>query len=85
MGKLLFWVVVIAVLWFGMSLLRVSQRRAEQREVQRRHEREADARPQRIVACAHCGLHLPWSEAVHGRGTDDSTYCCIEHRDAQSS
>ena len=85
MGKLLFWVVVIALVWAGFSLLRVSQRRAEQREVQRRLERDAELRPQRIIACAHCGLHLPWSDAVHGRGPDDRSYCCIEHRDAQSS
>ncbi|MCM5570700.1 hypothetical protein M6I34_09285 [Burkholderiaceae bacterium FT117] len=74
MGKLLFWVVVIAVGWGVWSLVRVSQRKSEQ-------ARQAAARrgPEKIVACAHCGVHLPASEAVRGDGED---YCCAEHRDA---
>lgn len=30
-----------------------------------------------MVACAHCGLHVPESEGVRGGG---SFYCCDEHR-----
>jgi uncharacterized protein len=32
---------------------------------------------EQMVACAHCGLHVPESEAVRGGG---SVYCCDEHR-----
>jgi uncharacterized protein len=36
-------------------------------------------KPQDMVACAHCGLHLPYSDAVVQRGM---TYCCAEHLSA---
>ncbi len=32
---------------------------------------------EQMVACAHCGLHVPESEGVRGGG---SVYCCDEHR-----
>ncbi|RYF65603.1 MAG: hypothetical protein EOO29_40225 [Comamonadaceae bacterium] len=35
------------------------------------------AGPQDIVACAHCGMHIPQAEALM-LGTQ--TYCCPEHR-----
>lgn len=37
---------------------------------------KADAAAERMVACAHCGLHIPESEAVRG---GDETFCCAEH------
>lgn len=40
--------------------------------------------PQSMVACAHCGVHLPASEALPGlHPTDKQTYFCSEdHRRA---
>lgn len=35
--------------------------------------------PQEMVRCAHCGVHLPRSEAVVGRL---NLYCSAEHRSA---
>ncbi|MDD3328093.1 MAG: PP0621 family protein [Zoogloea sp.] len=32
---------------------------------------------EQMVACAHCGLHVPESEGVRG---GSSFYCCDEHR-----
>jgi uncharacterized protein len=34
--------------------------------------------PQAMVACEHCGVHLPRGEAVAGR--DSKLYCGAEHR-----
>jgi uncharacterized protein len=34
---------------------------------------------ERIVPCAHCGVHIPASEAVEAGGR---LYCCPAHRDA---
>ncbi|MBI5782369.1 MAG: hypothetical protein HZA69_01350 [Gammaproteobacteria bacterium] len=31
----------------------------------------------RMVACAHCGVHIPESEAVRD---GDKYYCCEEHQ-----
>lgn len=45
-------------------------------------ERQPDARSQRpagrIVPCAHCGVHLPLTEALHDIG--GRAYCCEAHR-----
>lgn len=39
--------------------------------------RKDPARPMPMIACDHCGTHLPENEAV--RGTQ-GRYCCQEHR-----
>lgn len=37
--------------------------------------------PQDMVACAHCGLHLPRSEALaDGPGGSEPFYCSAAHR-----
>lgn len=35
------------------------------------------ALPQDMLACAHCGVHLPRSEALM---VGNQAYCCPEHR-----
>ena len=48
-----------------------------------RRSRPADptsaASPQPMLACAHCGLHLPRDEALPGRG---GVFCGAAHRAA---
>ena len=40
------------------------------------------AGPQVMVPCAHCGAHVPETEAIHGaRGT----YCSQAHRDSHDA
>ena len=39
--------------------------------------RAPEAAAEHMVNCAHCGLYLPQSEAVHEGGR---YYCCAEHR-----
>jgi uncharacterized protein len=36
------------------------------------------AKPQPMLACAHCGVHLPRSEAV--KDTADRVFCSEAHR-----
>jgi uncharacterized protein len=47
----------------------------------RNRSRDADApgprSPERMVACASCGVHLPESDAIESSGRH---YCCEEHR-----
>ncbi len=38
----------------------------------------AEGAADKMVACAHCGIHLPQSEALHG--ADRRPYCSEEHR-----
>ncbi len=40
------------------------------------------AAPASMVACAHCGLHLPTDEALPGR---QGSYCSAAHRQAREA
>ncbi|MDP4302303.1 PP0621 family protein [Leptothrix discophora] len=56
-----------------------ASRRAQPAEVPRRPGAKP-AETGRMVRCAHCGLHLPESEAV--RGADARDYCSPAHLSA---
>lgn len=72
MGRILFFVLLaIAVYVLWKSLRRQSS--AGDSAVRR-----TDASPaQAMVSCAHCGLHVPRSDALPA---GDRFYCCEEHR-----
>jgi len=61
--------VVFAVLW----LARGGKGKVASRDAPPLPPREE------IVGCAHCGLHLPRSEALQGR---KGLFCCEAHRAA---
>ncbi|MCK9511533.1 MAG: hypothetical protein M0R28_09930 [Pigmentiphaga sp.] len=76
MSKVLFWVVIIlAVLLVSRLLARQAVRRRA--DAPRRQRRGAPpARPQAMVQCAHCGVHLPATDAVKSQGRN---WCSPEH------
>ena len=84
------YLLVLAVLWIAIWLWR-KNRREEMRDAER--ERAAKAQrpatppavgaPQAMVRCAHCGLHLPASDAIAGPG--DTVYCSTAHRQAAAA
>lgn len=87
MGKLLSWVVLIALAYLAYRLVAISQRKreaAERARAAQRHGDDAGGRGGRIsgeqmVQCAHCGVFVPASEAfVDG----ERAYCGPAHRDA---
>ncbi|WP_238139574.1 PP0621 family protein [Roseateles aquatilis] len=73
MIKLLFWIVLLAVIAFVLGFKRG---RPAPREAQR-----PPPPPQRglepMVSCTECGAHLPASEALPGRG---GQFCTAAHR-----
>lgn len=81
------YLLVFAVLWIAIWLWR-KNRREEMRDAQR--ERAAKAQqppgapavgaPKAMVRCAHCGLHLPATDAL--AGPDGAVYCSTAHRQA---
>jgi len=82
------YLLVLAVLWIAIWLWR-KNRREEMRDAQRERMAKAQQRPaaptavgapQAMVRCAHCGLHLPASDAIAGPG--DAVYCSTAHRQA---
>ena len=42
----------------------------------------APALPQDVVACSHCGVHVPRAEALM---LGQHAYCCAEHRRQHSA
>lgn len=91
MGKLLSWVVLIALAWLVIRLFAISQRR-RQRGVDAAASAGAPSpdgaasgasgrvlEGEPIVPCAHCGLFVPASDVVRDDGFD---YCSPAHRDA---
>jgi len=69
MKILLFLVVVFVLLW----LLRGATSR------RRGSAAPPPQAPQEMIACAHCGVHLPRDEALPGRG---GVFCGDAHRTA---
>ena len=81
MGKAIFWVVVVLG---GLMLARVLARN-KSASAARATKRQADPAPaqpapqgdpEAMVRCAHCGVHLPRSEA---RLLGGNTWCSSEH------
>jgi len=70
MKLLILLLAVLALVW----LLRGTRRRVDPPPA--RPTTNGDA-PQAIVACQHCGLHLPRGEALPGRG---GVFCGEAHR-----
>ncbi|MFP5461432.1 MAG: PP0621 family protein [Gammaproteobacteria bacterium] len=88
MGKILSWVLMALVGYLAWRLVGVIQRKAEAaRRAQQGGTGAAESgqgapkaiRDERIVPCAHCGVHFPASEAVEEGGR---FYCSAAHRDA---
>ncbi len=69
MKYLLLLMVILAGVWLWRS------RRVEQRPTAQSQVREP-ARPDAMVTCRHCGVHLPASEAISDA---QGHYCSVEH------
>ena len=74
--RLLIW---LALLVAGWMLLRPRAKGAPLKDGRAPGPRVV-APPEAMVDCAHCGLHLPASEAL--RDGAARAYCCGEHRAA---
>jgi uncharacterized protein len=70
--KYLIWLLVILVAIWAFKRSRRPAKPAED-------PKTPSATPSNMVACAHCGLHLPQEEAVTGT---KGLYCSTEHRAA---
>jgi uncharacterized protein len=72
MKYLILLLVIVAVIWFMRS-----KRPPPVPPPPRRND--APAEPENMLACTHCGLHLPRHEALPGRG---GVFCGEAHRAA---
>ena len=73
------YVLVALVLMVAIGIWRNKRRKAAASSTPQRHLRT----PEDMLTCAHCGLHLPASDAVIAK--DHRTYCCAEHLQAGAS
>lgn len=69
-------IIAIAV---GLLLWLLFGRSARNGEPPRRGQRNGRGGAEDMVTCAHCGVHLPRSEALAARSLH---YCSAAHRDA---
>ena len=79
------YLLVLLVIVVAVGIWR-NKRRDEVAERKTAGTRPAPAlkQPQNMVACAHCGLHLPQADAV--TDGENQYYCSAEHRNlAQQS
>lgn len=74
--KYLLLILLLALVFF---MLGVKRARPPQRRTPAPPPPPAAMGPQAMVSCAHCGLHLPASEALPGRG---GQFCSAAHRAA---
>ena len=75
MGKLLFWVVVVGVIWIAIKFAQASARRVSGSA----RDAPTPEGGEPMVRCAHCGVHVPHSESVTVGALH---YCSDAHRDA---
>ncbi|CAN5331146.1 hypothetical protein BH11PSE9_BH11PSE9_13640 [soil metagenome] len=75
MKLLIFVAAVFALLW----LLKRSLGGRSAPPPSRSAKPDATGKPQQIIACAQCGMHLPRDEALPGRG---GVFCGDAHRAA---
>lgn len=75
------YLLVLGVVLFGIWLWR-HNRAAEARERSETRRAAAQPAPTDMVACAHCGLHLPLTDAVPGA---QGHYCTDAHRRTHES
>ncbi|WP_211165949.1 PP0621 family protein [Azoarcus sp. TTM-91] len=72
---LLFLLLLFAVWWIRRKFAAIGAARRGAQE--NRRERGGIAGPERILECAHCGIHVPESEGLAEQGR---FYCCEAHR-----
>lgn len=80
MGKVLFWIILIIAILF---IARIAARHKQNSEIDNDQPKQAKKRgappvehAENMVRCAHCGIHMPRSEAVLSGG---NTWCSTDH------
>lgn len=74
MGRLLF----VLLLAIGVLLWWKHRQRGARGDAARPQAPREPASPETMVRCAECGVHLPASQALPGRG---GVFCSQEHRE----
>ncbi|AKJ27737.1 PP0621 family protein [Caldimonas brevitalea] len=81
MKYLVLLLVIVVVLWLARTARPPKPRQGSNASQQPPQSTSSPA-PRPIVACRHCGVHLPIDEALPGPA---GHYCCEAHRQAGAS
>lgn len=86
--KYLIWLVVALAVVVWLKRLKKTIITGQQQNTQAPQqgyapERSKEIDGERMVQCAHCGIHFPASEAVSNRA--GTIFCSTEHRDLSAS
>lgn len=77
MGKILFWaVIIIGVLFITRLLAHQAAKRESGAKNKKQAKPESLGKPEEMVRCANCGVHLPRSDALK---QNDNFWCSTEH------
>lgn len=68
--KYLLWLAILGVVWWVWSKRKAAADAGP--------EKRDDRQPEKMVTCAHCGVHMPESDAIDDNGL---SYCCEAHRE----
>ena len=71
MGRILFILVLLAVSFYIVKLIR-----NKMDEAPRVLKKDTTTKKNNMVKCLHCGLHIPEEEAIK---QGDKTFCSLEH------
>lgn len=71
MGRILFILVLLAVSFYVVKLIRTKMD-----EPPKKIKKDTKSTNNNMVKCLHCGLHIPEEEAIK---QGDKTFCSLEH------
>ena len=74
MSRLILLLAAVALVWWWLS----SRRRNLRSDEQTKQPPPQSQSSAEMVSCAHCGVHLPQSDAL--QGADGAFFCGEEHR-----
>jgi len=77
------YLLVLVVVWVAFMIWRSNRRQEVERSAPPPPRANPSlGEPQAMLRCAHCGLHLPASDALPG--PDGKVYCSAAHRQADA-
>lgn len=79
MSRIIFFVIIFAVIYFGWRAMRMRQIKLEEKLREMTNQKE-EGKPiiksEKMVECAYCGTYVPEKEAIKS-GQD--YFCCEQH------
>ena len=80
MSRIIFFIIIFAVIYFGWRAMRIRQIKLEEK-IREMTVKKEEGRPvvkgENMVECAHCGTFVPEKDALRD---GQNYYCCAQHK-----